>query len=388
MTSTLRSVYDGAVFGGAGPAPAGCLMIESLTVENFRCFELLKLEKLRRINIVVGRNGTGKTALLEALRLGSGATPQIAAWLNGVRGITPQFVPAPMSREQFEAIWNHFFFKLDTERIIKIAFHDSDGSNRSLQIFFDPKQSVTQTPEMLNPQGSLELAALRRIAPPTTIVPLVFRRVSQTIASDLKATVQLGGQLHLEPGSELGPTTAVMGAIVGYTAQDGSTWLTELVKQNREAEILELVKREYPEVLGLAVISDPFPAIWVTLPYLTEKIPIGLVSSGINKFVTLIVAGHYYRHGLLLVDEIETGTYYDRLPSLWTALHRISKENDNQVFATTHSYECLEAALDIIRADEKEFSLIRVRRTNGTATAKQFVGRDVVSAIQEGVEVR
>ena len=63
----------------------------------------------------------------------------------------------------------------------------------------------------------------------------------------------------MEPGPELGPVVAVLGAMVGYTPQDGSAWLSQLVKENRESEILELVQREYPEIkiMGLAVIGSP-----------------------------------------------------------------------------------------------------------------------------------
>ncbi|MFZ0862026.1 MAG: AAA family ATPase, partial [Candidatus Sulfotelmatobacter sp.] len=40
------------------------VMIESLTIENFRCFEKTTISDLRRVNVVVGNNGAGKTALL------------------------------------------------------------------------------------------------------------------------------------------------------------------------------------------------------------------------------------------------------------------------------------------------------------------------------------
>jgi len=308
--------------------------------------------------------------------MGVGASPQIAAWLNQVRGIQPMFL-ANMSREQFESLWNHFFFKMEgSSRHIFISSRDSDRFETSVEIFYDPSQAIAQVPEIARADGA-DAAAIQRITPPTAIVPLVFRRSSPTIKSDLKATVLATGQIHLEPGPELGPATAVMGAIVGYT------------KQNRESEILELVQREYPEVKGLAVVPNvPFPSIWVSVPYLREKEPIALLSAGINKFLTLVLAAHNYRNGLLLIDEIENGTYYDRLPSLWTSLHRVAKENNSQIFATTHSLECLQAALEIIRADEDAFSLIRIRRTNGESTARQFVGRDLVSAIEEGIEVR
>jgi len=42
-------------------------MIEAVELRNFRSFEKADLSDCTRINIVVGDNGSGKTALLEGL---------------------------------------------------------------------------------------------------------------------------------------------------------------------------------------------------------------------------------------------------------------------------------------------------------------------------------
>jgi AAA15 family ATPase/GTPase len=44
-------------------------MIHSIDIRNFRCFERLEIGNCRRINLLVGDNGSGKTALLEAIFL-------------------------------------------------------------------------------------------------------------------------------------------------------------------------------------------------------------------------------------------------------------------------------------------------------------------------------
>jgi predicted ATPase len=49
-------------------------MLSSFEAVNFRTFRNLKLPRLGRVNLIVGRNNTGKTSLLEALRLHSIAT--------------------------------------------------------------------------------------------------------------------------------------------------------------------------------------------------------------------------------------------------------------------------------------------------------------------------
>jgi len=366
--------------------PAGYRMIDNLRIANFRCFEAVELKNLRRINLVVGKNGVGKTALLEAIRLASAGTPQNALWLNQVRQLGPAFFAGAITRERFESLWKYFFFGFDSERRIDIGFTASDHQTTSLSIFYDPSQAVTQMPELKNGETP-ELT--RRLISPSVIIPLVFRRASTGIQGDLKATVLPNGQLHLEPGPELGPTTGVLGAIVGYPPSDANTWLNQIIMENRETEFLEMIRNEYPDVQNLVPLTvDGLASVWVTVPYLREKIPLQLLSGGIAKHATLLVASYAYRHGSILVDEVENGTYWDRLPSLWATLHRVSRENDNQIFATTHSEECLEAVLEIVRADEEQFSLIRIRRENGKSIVRQFYGAAVASAIEEGIELR
>ena len=43
-------------------------MFESLKIEHFRGFESLELKELARVNLIVGANNSGKTALLEAIQ--------------------------------------------------------------------------------------------------------------------------------------------------------------------------------------------------------------------------------------------------------------------------------------------------------------------------------
>jgi predicted ATPase len=42
-------------------------MLNSLSISNFRGFEMLELGPLQRVNLIVGRNNAGKTSLLEAV---------------------------------------------------------------------------------------------------------------------------------------------------------------------------------------------------------------------------------------------------------------------------------------------------------------------------------
>ncbi len=47
----------------------GNLILNSLEINSFRAFEHLQIERLGRVNLIVGKNNVGKTSLLEAIQL-------------------------------------------------------------------------------------------------------------------------------------------------------------------------------------------------------------------------------------------------------------------------------------------------------------------------------
>src|SRR5437016_4668437 len=49
--------------------PVKNLILDSLEIQGFRGFRHLTIERLGRVNLIVGKNSVGKSALLEALRL-------------------------------------------------------------------------------------------------------------------------------------------------------------------------------------------------------------------------------------------------------------------------------------------------------------------------------
>ena len=58
-------------------------MLKTVRIKNFRGFTDLTLDGLERVNLLAGANGTGKTAILEALFLHVGAhNPEIGLRIN------------------------------------------------------------------------------------------------------------------------------------------------------------------------------------------------------------------------------------------------------------------------------------------------------------------
>ena len=126
----------------------GYLMINSLHISNYRCFKNVRLEGLRRINVIVGASGSGKTALLEALFICGGSSPELFFKTQHWRGM-PEPVPAQIQFTEgsntFQDIWKEMFFGMNPSEEIRISF--TGGSSklqsteaRTLKIYYDQSE--------------------------------------------------------------------------------------------------------------------------------------------------------------------------------------------------------------------------------------------------------
>lgn len=106
----------------------------------------------------------------------------------------------------------------------------------------------------------------------------------------------------------------------------------------------------------------------------------------INRNLTRIVlAAATVPGGLVLVDEIENGLHHSVLPDVWRVVGKTAEAFDVQVFATTHSFECVEAA----RAGlGNGFRLHRLEVVDGSSHCVTYSEDALDGAIRHHMEVR
>jgi ABC-type Mn2+/Zn2+ transport system ATPase subunit len=354
-------------------------LLNSFQANNFRCFDHVELHDLRRLNIVVGRNASGKTALLEAIRLGLAGTPAALWTMNNARGVII-YLPQPVTREQFEAVWISYFHDLIPDNPIQTECCDSDGRKATLKIYYDPKQAVTVPPQA----GQVG-------APVNTIIPLIFERTNFVgQQSVLRASLFPQGNVNLENGPELGILSEFNSSTWQSNSQQAAQWFSQLSIQKREAEVVGPVVREFgPLIQNLTVLSPgAFSAVYADVQFLKEKLPLSLISAGISKIVALLSAILSRGHAVILIDEIENGIYYESFQYLWKTTLELAKVHDVQVFASTHSLECLRALLPSLENNEEEVLLLRAERGNGSSRVTPVAGKFIEAALEQGFDVR
>ena len=113
-----------------------------------------------------------------------------------------------------------------------------------------------------------------------------------------------------------------------------------------------------------------------------------MVSSGISKFIAILLAILDSRDGAVFIDEIENGMYYKVLAKMSKNLLEQATAVGCQIFASTHSMEFLQLISPLIEENPNDFSIIRVEGNESGSHATLYSGKNLSMALSQKVDVR
>lgn len=119
-----------------------------------------------------------------------------------------------------------------------------------------------------------------------------------------------------------------------------------------------------------------------------ELLPIGVVSSGVSKVLGILLAIANADKGVVLVDEIDNGIHYKRLPVVWSTLFDFCEKREVQLFAATHSWEALKAVDVVLSNNVHRFSCLRTEREDGRCVVYHFSGEKLKAALDQDIDPR
>ena len=359
-------------------------MIEHLEVRHYRALRHLTVSGLSRLNVVAGRNNAGKTSLLEALfLLAAGGSPSSILNANVVR--TADAIQQSNIESIRETLWKPMFSGLDTSKSIEIKACHRPLGEMSLDVSLEAADTVELAlPDAgsgtIGPTGPNVPSEVR---PPAVQMRLHYRHGKDTVAEH---TCQLAPSgIEMTHKNVVSPFRAAILSSPNRSIQEDAVRLAELRKRKRGDVVLQALKAIEPRLLSIEDNSaSGFPMIWGDIG-LDELVPLPVMGEGMSRIARLVLAMANCKDGIVLVDEIENGIHHSVLAKMWHVVDEASRQFNTQVFATTHSFECVEAADAALDAD---VSLHRLE-VDDTRCACVTYGRDDISAaIKHGLEVR
>ena len=119
-----------------------------------------------------------------------------------------------------------------------------------------------------------------------------------------------------------------------------------------EKDVVDCLNIVYPGIDAVAVLTAPktqTPSIRVKHPSFSRPHPLKSLGDGTGRLFGLTLALVASQNGVLLIDEIENGVHYTVLVSLWKFISKVSRRLNVQVFATSHSLDCIKAFHEVTK---------------------------------------
>jgi hypothetical protein len=204
----------------------------------------------------------------------------------------------------------------------------------------------------------------------------------------LKHTGSLGGIYVLRPQHSISLAPAAFSSHPSDPVQDAIDYNRVILKRGKR-KVENLLKQVDDRVEAIeAVQTGQRPLIYADIG-LAEMIPVSHLGEGFCRLLDIyseLVAGDAK---VLLIDEVENGLHHTVMPVVWKGLIVAAKELGVQIFATTHSAECIFAADQAARESKlNDLNLVRLDRVEGKIKATVVEQKDLETAKEFNWELR
>lgn len=282
-------------------------MLQSIEIENFRCFDKTSFSGFEQINLITGKNNSGKTALLEAIYL------LLSSDYKGLTSVTRQ------SEKDVEKEKNLFYNQVTNKPIRIISFVGTESG-----IHFE-LSSTSPNRHFFNKLHTLENGKKGYESNNFHI------SMAHTFVFDKYNQLPVSGSLT---------------SLLDYLDKKGEKF--------RVLEALKIIDSSLMDIRTFATFPD---VLYLQKQGSSEYQPIYYLGDAVQKIVRYVIniLNNYPNKdflNVLLLDEIENGIHYTAQAEVWRMLMKLCKHYNIQLFATTHSLEMIKAFQSVCAEEE------------------------------------
>jgi len=382
-------------------------MLRTVKIENFRRFRSFELQKLGRLNLLVGTNNSGKTSVLEAIQLlCSRNNPEPLRDAMKSRG---EYFWDERKRDR-ELDIRHLFYGHDIEPGSQFLVSGTNGSTieqlvasigiRRIRRRYD---SVAGANEQLQ-LNLLEEEAFDSSVDDFKVLDFTTKWMYGEEQESWERPLSSNGGLaedYIRRLRAIGipkkiETKTQFVTSSSLTAEKMVELFDQVVLTPEEKLVQEALQTIEPKIERIASVSsekyrrsESREGFVVRLSDSDQRVPIGSMGDGIWRMLGLALATVGAADGVLFVDEIDTGLHFSAMSDMWKLIWETAKRLNVQVFATTHSSDCWTSLASLASqedATEDGITIQRIEQDKGVGIV--FTEREIVIAAKRGIEVR
>ncbi len=369
-------------------------MLNDITIQNYRCFKDFRIDRLARVNLIVGMNNSGKTSLLEAIYLfiSQKSARTLGEILSNRGEVFERFnlgITGKLETLQlYYQVTNLFHnYQIEAPQIINLKTTDTD-TNPYLQIKLDENHFNNQI---------IENQAETDLTPYKLVLSFSSGKIILPVSEDGSIDEKFMQYFKLSPSFTRkvsflvdSPTSIFITTNNVSIGELAALWnrITLTPKEDKVIEALQILE---PEIERISFTSQANINGGILVKS-RGKYPIPLVSmgEGMRRILQIAIGAVTVENGFLLIDEIETGLYYQSQTDMWRFVLEVAKQLNIQVFATTHSWDCITAFQEALElsGDENSGKLFRLSRQEEDIRVVEYSSNELATAVNHSIEVR
>lgn len=365
--------------------------MENFHVKNYKGLKDLKLTGLGKVNLIVGRNNVGKSSLLEALSLCySGGSVDELLDILGYSGENVVTRASSYGGEKvidnephFLSLFNRSGFEDGKAPDIVL---NSGACTISMGIGYQKEKRI-RTDSSIN--HMLEYLTESEYLDGPSKDGIIAEKGLAIRSGDSFQFLPFHSEFQVFSGSRkcffVRPTDFIM--IPNAALYD------KIAMSDKEEKLLSALRIIDPQIQKINYLeSDPGSknrVPFVVVGPKSERVRLTSMGDGINRILTIILSLlNCPAGGALALDEIDNGLHYSVQKQLWKMVFSLAKELDIQVFATTHSLDCLRS-FSQVNVDGSGLLIRLDARQNGDIVPQYYSDSDDLRfAVDSQIELR
>jgi AAA15 family ATPase/GTPase len=359
-------------------------MFNKIEIKGLRGINNIQIDDIQQVNLLVGKNNSGKTTVLEGIfLLINPGNPELPIKINSFREYS----------YLDENFWQTIFNKLNFNSNIRI-YAESQNPKEIRDLSITPVSEIIKSsnlPDIIKKENIDIRNSYSGATPSIDGLSINFSITTNNKKRKYNSRItvrgpSIEGKMPKDYNEKL--TGLYVRPYINFS-ELARIFSNVQVKKGIN-RVVRILKRIEPAIEGLSLGSNGIVYCDIGLDQL---MPINVMGGGILKILFVILAISDTGSGILLIDEIENGLHYSSQEILWDAIFESAKEFKTQIFASSHSMECIKAFSNSyskfkINEDDDNIRLFRIEKKNDESSVMSFSHKILQTSLESEWEVR